>query len=530
MRDVLCVPYLFVSEEILLENIRSKQQDSNVVSFIPNGDYYFHKALQELDKEQLEKAYKYIKRAAELSPDNAQILMQYGVVQMDRGQFEHAYELIHTAYSLEPSNPDMIFMLAEVSGYIGFLQDAKKYALQYLEIEPNGMYRLEAEDILEFAEEEQDLLVDIQDEDKDKIISLEKSQRLMEQKQFDQAIDLLEQTIERYPTEWPAYNNLSLAYFYVGEVEQAKALLNHVMRETNATNLHALCNLAVIAYSQMDTEALNEYIDVLNKIQPYNFENRHKLGVTLALIGENETAFKWLHSLSRKGYVGDSGFYFWLSNSAYFSGHEELAKSSWAKLIEQDPTKEGFEPWNQQVNMSIHYSPAKDLDFIVNKLKSEMQDEKLMALFTLSISPHKQEIIAHPKWIDVDRFDVVEKLMLAYVLGYPLNEKNELEKCIVTAMQAAQLVLDKNDNFNIVTRGTVEQIFSLLSLSVVSNQKFKNAKGLAAAADYIFLNVIDQNVTKKEIAHKYEISVSTLTKYCNVAFEILPFFKDTLQD
>lgn len=526
MRNVSCVPYLFVSEEFLLENKRTQIQDSNVVSFIPNGDYYFHKALQSLDKEQFDKAYKYIKRAAELSPDDAQILMQYGIIEMDFGRFEHAYELIHTAYSLEPSNPDIIFMLAEVSGYIGFIDDAKKYAEKYLTIEPNGMYHLEAEDILQFAEEDQALMVELDGDDKTKILALDKSGRLMEQGDFKQAIDVLEQIVETYPTEWPAYNNLALAYFYLGEIEQASALLNEVLRETNGTNLHALCNLAVIAYSQGRREELAAFIEVLSKIQPYNFEHRHKLGVTLALIGEHEIAFKWLHSLSKRGYEGDAGFYFWLANSAYFSNHKQLAQSTWAKLIELDPSKVGLEPWLQHY-LHPDYVPANDCDYIVNKLKAPTLTEKMLGCFILNISPHKQEILAHPKWVDVESFNEAEKYVLAYILGHSLSDKDPVQRSILVAMQAAELIVEKYEALNMLSKGCIEQVFAMVERAIQKKVWLKNAKAVAAAADYIFLSLTGEAVTKKQIAEDFDISVSTLTKYSDLYFEL---FSEEIDD
>ena len=64
-----------VSEEILLENKRQIKKRNNVVSFIPNGDYYYQKALTALERDQMDKAHKYIKRAADLSPDDGLILM-----------------------------------------------------------------------------------------------------------------------------------------------------------------------------------------------------------------------------------------------------------------------------------------------------------------------------------------------------------------------------------------------------------------------------------------------------------------------
>ncbi len=46
--------------------------------------------------------------------------------------------------------------MAEVSGCVGMIQDAKRFAEQYLQKEPDGAYADEAAEILEFVAFEQD--------------------------------------------------------------------------------------------------------------------------------------------------------------------------------------------------------------------------------------------------------------------------------------------------------------------------------------------------------------------------------------
>lgn len=179
------------------------------------------------------------------------------------------------------------------------IRDAQKYAEMYLEMEPDGMYVDEAEEIIEFVQYEDDEEEPLNEEDSEKLVAQEKARRLMENGQFNQAIEVLEQLIERFPDLWPAYNNLALAYFYIEEAEQAKALLHQVLRE-NLGNLHAICNLTVIAYYEKDDQELSQLIDMLKKINPYDWENRYKLGATLALIGEYKMAYKWLQSMKKK--------------------------------------------------------------------------------------------------------------------------------------------------------------------------------------------------------------------------------------
>ena len=94
------------------------------------------------------------------------------------------------------------------------------------------------------------------------LIIQEKARRMMEQGNFEQAIEVLENLIEENPDFWAAYNNLALAYFYIGEVDQAKALLHKVLEE-NTGNLHALCNLAVVHYYEKNEQELNHLLNLL---------------------------------------------------------------------------------------------------------------------------------------------------------------------------------------------------------------------------------------------------------------------------
>ncbi|MFY3791782.1 tetratricopeptide repeat protein [Ureibacillus sp. MALMAid1270] len=505
-----------------MENQRRKEQKNNIVSFVPDGDYYFKKALKAIDHDQMDKAYKYMKRAAELNPTDAHILMQFGILEMDAGNFESAYENIHTAYSLEPNESEYVFFLAEVSGCLGMVYDAKKYAEMYLEMDPEGFYALEAQEILEFIEFE-DEIEPMDEEDGEKIIAQEKARRLMETGRFPEAIEVLEELIESFPDLWPAYNNLALAYFYIGEIEDAKALLNNVLRE-NHGNLHAICNLTVIAYYEKDEKELAELVSILKKINPFDWENRFKLGATLSLIGEHELAFKWLRSMSKRGYEGDSGFYFWLAQSAYFSGYDEIAENAWKTLVEMDPSKKGLEPWRHIKKSAGVNALEQNRDVIVEKITSKYSAHRMFGFFLLSKSAYKQEIVAHPTWIDLSKYNGLEKLSLAYALNHQFNKNNKIEKYFSRSMEVAEQLYEQYGNVTQEVQYLFQMWFVLCERALEDLYEFKNVKALAAAVDFMFNSTINSNgVTKKEYAAKYHISVATLTKYIEDLIKYLPF-------
>lgn len=470
---------------------------------------------------QMDKAYKYLKRAVDLSPDDPSILLQLAIIELEGQCFEEAYDLLYRAHQIDPDDPEIVFYMAEISGCIGMIHDAKRFAESYLEMDPEGAYADEANEILEFVAFEKDDFEDLEASSED-LYRQEQARRCMEKGDFPEAIERLEELIDDNPEFWSAYNNLALAYFYIGEAEDAKALLHLVLRD-NKGNLHAICNLAVIAYYEKNEEELQGLLEVLTKIQPYAWEHRYKLGATLALIGQYDVAYKWLRSMQKRGYVGDAGFYFWLSHAAYFSGHEESSKTAWTQLLELDPDKEGFEPWKQQFESAYELDALEhNREYILEKLQSDYESDRIFGLFLLSRSAHKQEILAHPKWINVEQYGPFEKLFLAYAIGHEFDEKNKLEASFLRAIKVPEVLFEQYGKLTTVVVPMFQMWFVLCERALDKNYRFANPSAIAGANDYLFRSSRMLKVTKKAVAEQYNVSVSTLSKYIDEILGFLP--------
>lgn len=495
----------------------------NVVSFIPNGDFYYKKAVQALDHDQVEKALKYLRRATELSPEDSLILLQYAIVEMEAGRIDHALELLKKANEIDPEEPEILLFLAEACAQAGFTDDAKYYAEEYLRLDEMGEYADEAIDIIDFAKSMEKHIAPETSVDREVVYLQEKARKFMEEGKLEEAITLLEDIITDHPDYWAAYNNLSLAYFYKGDSEQARTLLYQVL-QGNYGNLHALCNLTVMAYYEKEEEELQELTELLVKLCPYSFEQRYKLGATLALIGCYEEAYKWLKSLKNHGFEGDSGYYFWLSHSAYFSGFEKEARLFWKQLLEIDPDKVGYEPWTFEQDQLQADSIERNRSFIIEKLESEYRSERLLGIFLLGKSPYQQEIVAHPNWIKLENYTPLEKLYLAYSLDHKFLDDDRTLKSFLHSAEVAEILyeemkpLDMNDTF------LFQMWFVLYERAFENDYAFKNPKALAAATEYMYKSSRVKNITKKEIAEFYGISPATLTKYVNQLIQYLPLF------
>lgn len=512
---------LFFSEEYFLEEFNDKHQlKSNIVYFLPSGDFYYQKAQDVMERGDFKKATKYLQRAIELSPADAMIYLQYAVVELEQGNVEKARELLLDANRLQPENPETIIFLAETSAGLGHIEDAIYYANLYLDVDTDGEFTTEAQDILSFASSVLEQLPAEEPEASRAFVhEQERARQLMERGEHAQAIEIFEHIIAENPFFWSAYNNLALAYFYQGEEEQARALLREVLHG-NYGNIHALCNLTVMAYYAKETDELEDLEELLVKLHPYKFEHRFKLGATLALIGRYDLAYKWLKSLYKKGFSGDASFYFWLSHSAYFAGDEGLSRQVWAILLEMDPSKDGFEPWTHA--MLQEDDLLNNVEYIKVQLQHDDSFERLFGLFLLEKTPYKHEILANPTIIKVEEYTAIEKVFLAFVLGRDLEE-DAILKPLLQMIEVAEILYQRFEPLKIEDVTQFQIWFMICEQALEQGYVLKNTVALAAAVEYI-----DQSsrvkVTKKFIAEEYQISPQTLTKYVNELLELLARF------
>lgn len=475
-----------------------------------------------MQRERFGEAKKYLKRAAELSPNDPLILTQFGVLVMEEGHFDEAYDLLMRAHELDPNEEDTIFYLAEVHAHLGLLRDAKMYAQQYVTFDPEGSFVDEAMEIIDFAEQEELYFEEDDVPDGAVFFLQEKARKLMEEGHFLEAIELLESIILDYPDFWAAYNNLALAYFYVGETKKAEALLHEVLDQDKG-NIHALCNLAVFYYYENRNEELQQLLSLLVKIKPYQFEQRYKLGATFALVGKHTEAYNWLRSLQKRGFEGDAGFYFWLAHSAYYSGHDDVARDAFSKLIELDPSKAGYEPWSKIENED-NRSIEQDREFIISKISNKYRSERIFGFYLLGKSIHKQEIISHPSYIDVEKLTPLEQLFLATSLQYEFSPKTPFEKAFLRAVETTDLLYHQYRPLDKQASHLFQMWFTLCEAALSKAYHFRNPNALAASADYMFQSSRYAGITKKAMAAKYGISVPTLTKYVEELIAFLPIF------
>jgi tetratricopeptide (TPR) repeat protein len=496
--------------------LRSEQ--AKVLSFVPTGEYYYNKGMKAYQRRELKRSLKYLNRALQLEPLEPMIACQLSIVYTELGDFKRANELLHEILkNLDPYMVECHYFLANNYAHLGLFKEAYDHVSIYMDKAEHGEFAEDAEDLLELLELDSDLTVEDLYEHDDLIVQQEKAKDLLESGHFQKAVDTLKKVIDEYPEFWSAYNNLALAYFYLGEVEEASATLEEVL-EKNPGNLHALCNTAVFYYYQKRQDELDELVAGLEKVRPLLHEHRFKLGATFALIGHSEKAFEWLKSLQKIGFEGDASYYYWLAHSAYETGREQTARNAWKKVVEINPEKEGSEPWNEDRPTGFE----NHVTSILKKLQSEYTEEKLFGLFLTAVSEHQKSVLTHADFCDVEELSIVEKVYLAHVLNRNVNSSIKVNQEIKNMHEVAMHLYESNHPISSVDSGLFLTWFTVAYRGLKERETFKNTKAFAAAAYYVWNRLRNEKVTKKQVCDSYSVSASTLTKYITVVENYLP--------
>ncbi|MCL6570256.1 MAG: tetratricopeptide repeat protein [Bacillus sp. (in: Bacteria)] len=494
------------------KNAKARIDMGKILSFVPTGEYYFTKGLKAFHRRDFIKAKKYLGRAIQLEPDEPMITCQLAIVSTELGEFENSNRLLH--HILDELDKEMVechYFLANNYAHMGFFKDAFHHAKHYLQLDPNGDFAEEIEDLIDLITFESEEFEDELYPQDDLILKQEKARGLLETGYFPKAIELLKEVVKEYPEYWSAYNNLALAYFYLGKTEKAETILADVL-ERNPGNLNALCNRLIFAHYQGQTKSVDQLVESLKKIQPLLSEHQFKLGTSFALVGEYELAYVWLKKLYKYGFDGDGPFYYWLSCSAYFIGYENFAKTIWKKVLDINPEKDGLEPWKVKdlsTNGFEDHSGA-----IFQKLESDYIEERLFALFLITVSSKKDEIITSKRINQNQKFTTLEKEYISQI-------RTGMPSITADAQEVAELFYEQHQPIGMIEAGLYLMWFSVFVEVSKANIQLKNKHAWAGAVEYVWHKLRSEKVSQQKLAERYGISTATLSKYVKLVNDLL---------
>ena len=191
------------------------------------------------------------------APGQTEILTLLGVLNARVGNLGKALEHLADALLHSPRNPQLLYHLSEVYLQAGApvhaLHSLRSYRKEVDQIpvahdlpSPDALISL----LVSFMHEEpgtQRLTPDVQDR---AMMAAERGRlRLLFNEDPEKALPELREAVRLAPRYAPPRNNMSLAYFYNGQLHEAQATLDATLREVDPENVFALATLAFLRWA-----------------------------------------------------------------------------------------------------------------------------------------------------------------------------------------------------------------------------------------------------------------------------------------
>ncbi len=521
-----------------------KQHRNKVIPVEMDANFFFERALQYLDRNNYNKALKYFQRAVDRDPDNPVNHCNLAGVLAEMGLFEDSNHILqHVLEKVDPNFAEGYFYMANNWAHLEEYELAEEYALRYLEEDGDGEYRQEAEEMLQMLSQflgrpprsirprQQTMLFNIHD----------KARLLLEEGRFAEATQLLERIIAEDPRFIAARNNLTLAYFYQGNLRKAFQMVNSVLSEEPG-NVHALCNLAVLYGHLEEREGLQVVLERLKKIVPLQVEQMFKQATTLGILGEHEAAYQRFRQLISLEVVDDICLYHYTAVAAANTGRYEEAVKWWKVVVQKDPDSpvprfylrvmEELDSEHLPLLPYQYHLPVEQLRRISSASWDEQthvqypwlramlhwglrfghHEMKLQILEVLGSIGDQDAILTLKQYVkNPEETGALKRaaLFLLSFLGEPIEEID------VKPYQAALAIAQQNLSLyapNYVPEA--RHIWISFLLRVYPHlPRLQKPEGWSAAVEYLTLKHFGQSVTQREIATSYQVSVSTLSKH-----------------
>lgn len=317
-----------------------KSKDSNVVPFEQDGSFYYKKAQKFLNSNDYIEALNYYRKAVEKDPDNVEYLLELAELFTEMNFFDESNRiLVRLIHRLDRQAARAYFDMG--CNFLG-LQDyeqAKEYFNKYLNMEPYGDYVDEAEDFMDILELQTSYVEGVMGfDDKLKVFynRAKLGKELLDKGEYKKAINIFEQIIKEDPTLLFVKNNLSLAYFCIGDVEKAISIEKEVLTLHN-DNVHANCNIALYYDEMGEADERDRYLQkVMGMIDPDDPDNLYKIGVTLCELRHHEDALNVLKMLLDYNPYDVKIIYY--CGIAYLNMQRySEAMECWDKILKLDP-------------------------------------------------------------------------------------------------------------------------------------------------------------------------------------------------
>ena len=319
-------------------DVRALAGRGKVLPFQQSGDFFYKRGLEKLDKNNLPDAIAYYGRALKCDPDNREIRIAMAQVLTEMCRFEESNRILFALTRGgrdEEADPECYFGMG--CNFVGLYdyENARNALEHYLALDPDGEFIYDAYDMLDAIDDaefgaEGDGLFALSKEDRAYDLA-EEGRTLLEQDQYEAAVEALQHALTLAPKLAYARNNLALAYFCMRDNKRAAAEAHAVLRD-DPKNVQAMCNLAMVYSAMHDDTNANRMADALLRQETDEPEEINRIALVLMELGRFEEAYGVMQRLVRY-YPYETGAVHRLAVCAYETGRYQEATECYDKLL-----------------------------------------------------------------------------------------------------------------------------------------------------------------------------------------------------
>ena len=553
----------------MMERTSEYEENGNVIPVTLNANFFFERAVRSLDRFQYDKALKNFRKAVEYEPENPVNHCNVAGVLSEMGNYEASNDILtHVLENIDPGMTECYFYMANNFANMESYEEAERSLVTYLEEDVNGEFLAESEELMELLQYELDRPAPlIRIRSREGVIEHERARALLEEGKFTQAVTLLEEIVSNTPDFFAAHNNLALAYFYMGRFTKAKECIMRVL-EQDSGNLHALCNLAIFLQYEGDRGQLAGLLRLLETTIPFHQEHLFKMATTMGILGRHRTAYGHFRRLLKDEEVGgDASLYHYCAAAASNSGLYAEAQRCWQKAAKLDP--ESAVPRFFLAQLQQAQGEGKALSPISYNYQLPFQEQ--LKLWKDNKGSFAEEVRNNPllrssffwalrygdantklqvtealRWIEDEEMSEIlqgllkqqplqeEKLQEAALLSLQrligsVPEENVLQEAKETSnarlkglpewREDWQKVIDQtvsmmDRRFDAVQKKDAELLWKQFVSSIYPDVPFiRQTEGWCAALEYLIAKMHNLPVTYREVAQRYDVSVSMVSRY-----------------
>ena len=547
---------------------------SKIIAFEREAEFYFDLGFRKIQKGNLKSALRYIEKAVRLKPNDSFIQFNYAGLLAELGDLNLSTEvLLHIVDELDPNYDECYFGLGCNYLQIQKIKKSVEYFSKYLEKDPEGEFSEEAEDLLEMLTMIKDANNNLDDEELERIYQVEEEAiNHLEKREYNTAVEKFEIVVNLLPNAVPARNNLSLAYYYMGETQKAIDVAREVLNYEQY-NIHANCNIAIF-YNKLGLK--NWVVKQISSIKKLNTENPEylfKIADTLGCLEKHDEAYKMYKKLLAVE-PQNTIYYHYTAVAAYNSGKWSDSIKYWRKLAELDKqnlisnyyinlaenalSKEEVKEENQVLSY-LYQLPKEEVSrrlaraqiFVegnretsLKVLREKKGEESVyfsMCFDSLLVGKQifkkiKKELLVESQNIlrklilrsEIEDEIKIEAVFLLDIIGapqpYAINFDGEILE--ITADPLSIDVYAANEEWEDIIRKAqktmkglykgpykraVEKLWmNLIKYLYPDIPKINNVDGWAAALEYAYCKLHNIKISQEAIAVKYEVSTSSI--------------------